>query len=153
MMEQMKTVLLARHADIDLPATSSDPVLNAAGTQRAEELAHVVGGAAVTSVFTSRFRRTRLTAAPLAARLGRQPDLVPPPEEFARPVLAGELGAVVMVVGHSDTVPAMIAALGVATPPAIGEREFDNLFVVTIASDGDGALLLALKYGKPSIVR
>jgi broad specificity phosphatase PhoE len=145
----MKTVLFARHADIDLPRTTDDPMLNAAGVARAEELAHVVGGAHVESVFTSTRRRTELTAAPLSTRLGLHPEVVPPPEEFARQVLAGEEGAVVMVVGHSDTIPEMIAALGVVAPPTITDREFDNLFLVTVANSG-GAALLALKYGKPS---
>lgn len=147
----MKTVLFARHADIDLPATSSDPVLNAAGVRRAAELAHVVSGARVASAFTSTRRRTKLTAAPLANRLGLQPNEVAPPEEFARQVLAGELGDVIMVVGHSNTIPEMIAALGAVAPPTIDEREFDNLFLVTVAGNG-GASLVALKYGKPSIV-
>ena len=44
----------------------------------------------------------------------------------------------------------MIEALGVPAPaPAIGEREFDNLFVVT--SVGGEAGLLRLKYGKQSV--
>jgi broad specificity phosphatase PhoE len=146
----MKTVLFARHANIDLPRTTDDPVLNAAGVARAEELAHVLGAVHVESVFTSTRRRTKLTAAPLANRFGLHPEVVPPPEEFARQVLAGDLDAVIMVVGHSDTIPDMIAALGVAAPPTITDREFDNLFLVTIANSGETELL-ALKYGKPSL--
>ncbi len=145
----MKTVIFARHAEIELPPTSANPGLNDAGVTRAEELAHVVGAAHVTAVFTSALRRTKQTAAPLASRLGLRPAEVPPAGELARRVLASEPGAVIMVVGHSDTVPEMIAALGVAGPPAIGEREFDNLFVVTVAGRGEAALL-ALKYGRPS---
>jgi phosphohistidine phosphatase SixA len=147
----MRTVLFVRHADIDLPATSHDPVLNAEGVRRAEELARVVGAAQVASVFTSGLRRTKLTAAPLAARFGLRPSEVPTPEEFARQVRVGELGAVIIVVGHSNTIPGMIAALGVVTPPIIGEREFDNLFIGTAAGNGEVSLL-ALKYGKASIV-
>jgi phosphohistidine phosphatase SixA len=149
--KRMRTVLFVRHADIDLPAMSRDPVLNAAGRQRTEELARVVGAAQIASVSTSELQRTKLTAAPLAARLGLLPSEVAPPEEFARQVHAGELGAVSLVVGHSNTIPAMMAALGVSTPPTIGEREFDNLFLVMVASDGE-VPLLALKYGKPSIL-
>ena len=37
----------------------------------------------------------------------------------------------VLVVGHSNTVPAVIKELGVAEPVSIAETEYDNLFVVT----------------------
>ncbi|GAA4491618.1 phosphoglycerate mutase family protein [Rhodococcus olei] len=145
----MTTVLLTRHADIDLPAVSPDPELNAVGIERAEALAHAVGAARVDAVFTSSFLRTKQTAAPLATRIRVQPRQVPPPAKFARQVRAGALGEVVLVVGHSNTVPEMIAELGAApTPPEIGEREFDNLFVVSVTTDG--AQVVTLKYGSAS---
>jgi broad specificity phosphatase PhoE len=49
----MITILLVRHADIDLPPVTADPSLNEAGRQRAVALAHVAGSAGVTTVFTS----------------------------------------------------------------------------------------------------
>ena len=75
----MTIVLLVRHADIDLPALSSDPPLNAAGRRRAAGLAHVAGGAGVTAVFTSTFARTIQTVGPLVARLGLVARPVPAP--------------------------------------------------------------------------
>jgi phosphohistidine phosphatase SixA len=145
----MTTVLLVRHADIDLPALSSDPPLNAAGRRRAAGLAHVVGGAGVTAVFTSTFARTIQTVGPLVARLGLVADRVPPPVVLAQQVTAGALGRVVVIAGHSNTIPEMIEAFDVPAAPAIGEREFDNLFVVSVAS-GE-ARLLRLKYGEQSV--
>jgi broad specificity phosphatase PhoE len=146
----MITVLLVRHADIDLPAHPSDPPLNAAGHRRAEVLAHVSGAAGVATLFTSSFLRTRQTAGPLAARLGLQPREVPPPAELAKQLWSDALGEVVLVVGHSNTVPEMIAALGAPPPlPVIAERDFDNLYVLTAAEPGD-ARMVSLKYGKPS---
>lgn len=129
----MATVLLVRHADIDLPPSSNDPPLNSAGMERANELVHVAGLEGITAVFTSSLARTKQTVGPLAARLGIQPREVPPPPVFAEEILSGTVGQVVLVAGHSNTVPQMIEALG--APPlsfAIGEREFDNLFVVTV---------------------
>jgi broad specificity phosphatase PhoE len=105
--------------------------------------------AAVTSIFTSTLLRTRQTAAPLADRLGVQPRETPPPKTFAERVFAGVLGQTVLVVGHSNTVPQIIDALGATPVPVIDESEFDNLFVVTVASPQD-ARLLHLKYGEPS---
>lgn len=118
----MITILLVRHADIDLPPVTADPALNAAGRERAEALAHVVGVAGVTTVFTSTFRRTRQTAEPALRALGIDGRIMPDAATVARDARAGEFGGVVLVAGHSNTVPEVIAALGVPAPPVIGEN-------------------------------
>jgi phosphohistidine phosphatase SixA len=149
----MRTVLLVRHADIDLPPApdASDPPLNTAGRARAEALAHVAGMAGVTAIFTSSFVRTKQTVEPLAARLGLQPREVSAPPALANEVLSGTAGAVALIAGHSNTVPETITALGVLPPaPVINAREFDNLFVVTVNEEGQAGLV-SLKYGKPPI--
>src|SRR5262245_31541725 len=104
----MATVLFVRHADIDLPPASTDPSLNAAGKTRASALAHTAGKAGVTAIFTSSLKRTKQTAAKVATGLGLQPQLVGEPAQFAQEVRSGGLGPVVLVVGHSNTVPQMI---------------------------------------------
>src|SRR3954454_6091824 len=150
--KRMVTVLLVRHADVDLPpaAGSDDPPLNAAGRARAEALAHVAGVAGVTTIFTSPFARTKQTVGPLAARLGVQPREAPSIQALAREVLSGPAGAVVLIAGHANTVPQMIAALGVPPPMlTIGDREFDNLFVVSVTGLGR-ASPVRLKYGNRS---
>jgi broad specificity phosphatase PhoE len=142
----MLKVLVVRHADIDLPRTSPDPPLNNAGRLRARALAHAATAAGVTAIFTSEFARTKQTAEPLAARLGLRP-------QEASGTLIGDLlgapnGAVVLIVGHSNTIPEMIAALGVTPPmPRIEEPDFDNLFVVVTDPGTRQAALVHLKYG------
>jgi len=75
---------------------------------------------------------------------------MPAATTVARKARAGELGSVVLIAGHSNTVPEVIASLGVPAPaPVIGETEFDNLFVVTVTR-ASSANLLTLKYAKPS---
>jgi phosphohistidine phosphatase SixA len=143
------TVLLVRHADIDLPPATADPSLNAAGRERAEALAHVAGSAGVSTVFTSSLTRTKETVEPIGKVLGIAGREMPSAATVARKARAGEFGTVVLIAGHSNTVPEVIAALGVPTPPVIGETEFDNLFVVTV-TEPSGASLLALRYGKSS---
>jgi broad specificity phosphatase PhoE len=145
----MITVILVRHADIDLPRRSDDPPLNAAGRRRAEMLAYIVRRAGATSLFTSTFLRTVQTMQPLATQAGLVPQAVPTANEWAQQVVAGALGEVVVVAGHSNTVPEMLEALGVPPPaPPIGESEFDNLFVATVASPGN-THVAHLRYGKP----
>jgi phosphohistidine phosphatase SixA len=142
----MVTVLAVRHADIDLPPGSEDPDLSAAGRVRADALAHVVGVSGVSTILTSQFARTKQTVEPTVRELGLLPRLAPPTSTLARDARAGQLGNVVLVAGHSNTVPAILAALGADPVPVIGEREFDNLFVLTTHSGG-GAQLLCLRYG------
>lgn len=146
----MVTVLLVRHADIDVPAASTDPSLNAAGRARAKTLAHVVGAAGVTTVYTSTFARTKETVKPFVVQSGLQSKIAPAAALLAQQVTSGSAGAVVLIAGHSDTIPQFIAALGVPLPaPVIGPTQFDNLFVVTVRGPG-AASLARLKYGKPS---
>jgi phosphohistidine phosphatase SixA len=146
----MITVFLVRHADIDrsIASGSNDPPLNSAGRKRAEALAHAIGQTGITAIFTSRLLRTKQTVRPLAEKLHLQPRETASPEVFAREVSSGAAGPTVLVAGHSNTVPQMIAAFG-ASPPTVHEREFDNLFVVTIAGPGEAALM-QLRYGHPS---
>ena len=108
--------------------------------------AHIAGEAGVTAVFTSTFTRTIQTVGPLVARLGQIAHPVPAPAVLAQQVTAGALGSVVVIAGHSNTIPEMIEALGVPAAPVIGELEFDNLFVVSVV--GGEAALLRLKYGE-----
>jgi len=142
----MVTVLAVRHADIDLPPDTQDPELNAAGRLRADALAHVVGSAGVSTIFTSQFVRTKQTVEPSARLLGLTPRLAPPASTLALDARTGSLGDVVLVAGHSNTIPTILVALGATSPPDIGEREFDNLFVFTTHSADDGRLL-HLRYG------
>lgn len=145
----MIAILLVRHADIALPPVSADPSLNDAGRARAEALAHVAGSAGVTTVFTSPLRRTKETVEPLLKRLGLVAREMPDAATVARQAHAGEYGPVVLIAGHSNTVPEVIAALGVASPPVIHETRFDHLFAVSLTDSGQAGLL-ALTYGNPS---
>jgi phosphohistidine phosphatase SixA len=145
---RVKTVILVRHADIDIPPVPGPDdqlQLNAAGRIRAEAIAHVAGAAGVTAVFTSTALRTKQTAAPLATALGVQAK--PVPDSLAQFVTAvmSAAGPAVLVVGHSNTVPQMIAALG-ATFPGPPIQGFDDLFVVTVAAPNQVGVI-RFKYG------
>jgi phosphohistidine phosphatase SixA len=146
----MITVFLVRHADIDLPpASGSDnPPLNSLGRARAEVLARVVGAAGIETLFTSSFVRTKQTVETLATRFHLQPREASSPTVLASEVLSGQAGRVILIAGHSNTVPEMIAALG-GPPLTIGHREFDNLFLVTVTRPHELGLV-HLKYGVQS---
>jgi phosphohistidine phosphatase SixA len=142
-------VFLVRHAErADTapkvePTMAADPDLSEAGRARAASLAVVLKDARVAAIYTTEFKRTQQTAAPLAKALGVEPIVVKSTDEAGlAKAIAGVKGNVV-VVGHSNTVPAIIKSLGVTAPITVGDDEFDNLFVLTRGAD---PTLLRLHY-------
>ena len=61
----------------------------------------------------------------------------------------GHAGETVVVAGHSNTLPAIIAALGGPAGVEIADDDFDDLFVVTVPCGGD-ARVVRLRYGATS---
>lgn len=145
------TVILVRHAEKEVvPPENKDPNLSLAGQARAQELARMFGGAGVTSIYATQYKRTQQTVKPLADKLGlsatvveaqKTPDLV----QMLRALKPGE---VVFLAGHNNSVPEIVAGLGGPKMPIIPETEYDNLFILTVQGDGS-AKLLKMKYGSP----
>jgi broad specificity phosphatase PhoE len=126
-----KMVILTRHAErADGAATmgSSDPKLSAAGTARAEKLLAMLADANIAAIFTTEYVRTKDTAAPLAAKLKVTPEIVAAAQLNALiEKIKSHSDDTVFVVGHSNTVPMIIKALG-GPDVAIGDNEYDSLF-------------------------
>ena len=134
-------VVLLRHAERE--AGGSDPSLSSAGKSRAKLLAAMLTDAGIDAIFTSEFKRTKETAAPLAQQLGLSPQELD--DDMAR---AGQqvrsAGQRVLVVGHTNTVPELIAALG-GPPVTILETAFNRLFVLHLRNTSSD--LLSMTYG------
>ena len=142
------TALIVRHAEKAAP--SGDPPLSAEGQARAETLVHVVGDAGVTAIYATEWQRTRQTVEPLAVQLTLLVNEVEAAdvEGLVDQVLADHAGEVVMIAGHSDTVPAIIEEFGAGEIDAIAENEYDNLYVVTVYRF-NRAEVVHLNYGDP----
>jgi broad specificity phosphatase PhoE len=132
------TVILVRHAEKDVQP-DGDPILTAAGTARAEALAQLLADRGVGAIIVTEYARTQLTAEPLARRLGITPTILPARAGLREHAMAiadlvhGEYaGKTVLVVGHSNTLPAIVVALGGHPIDAICDGSFSNLYVVTI---------------------
>lgn len=144
-------VVLVRHAEKD---AGSNPGLSPAGQQRAEALAGALAQAGIRHILTSDQRRTQATAAPLAARQGLKAEAL----GFGPGGLAGHVKSLVdriqaqdgavLVVGHSNTVPELIAALGAAKPLPPCEASFGHAWVL-VPQPAGGPQLLHLRYGAP----
>ena len=148
------TVIFVRHAEKDL-SIPDDPPLSAAGRERVAELtrqlvdADVVAG--IDAIFATPFLRTRQTAEPLAERLNIPIQNYDPDDNEAvlATILKNHKGKIVLVVGHSDTVPTLIADLGASKKvPPIAEDEYDNIYLVSIPWFGK-TKTIRLRYGTP----
>lgn len=171
------------------PGNPDDPnpdLADAVGTDRADALVKVAKDAGVTAIYTTEFCRTAQTAQPLARQLGvplfvqdnglsgdqlsgcdpaidvpieRLPIAIDTIAELIDKILAENSGRVVLVVGHSNTVPQMIEELGVAPlcpdyfpfsrdgSCNIPDAQFDNLFIVTVTRIVRDAKLIKARYG------
>jgi broad specificity phosphatase PhoE len=105
----------------------------------------------VTAIIATEFKRTQETAAPVAAARGISPQIlsvrgtsVAEHVQAVAQAVQRQTG-VILVVGHSNTVPAIIAALGAGQLPMICETDYDNLFVV--ARVGSEQKLVKSRYG------
>ncbi len=112
---QNKTIILVRHAEKDVAesADKNDPVLTAEGRQRAERLAKVIKKYKPGGIYSTGFKRTRETAAPIAARRNLQVQTYDPkkPSELIDAVMKSNTKRF-LVVGHSNTIPGLANLLG-----------------------------------------
>lgn len=138
------TVVLVRHAE-KLP-DDKDPSLSEPGQARAERLAAMLESASLAAIYVSEARRTQETAAPVAAASDVEPRVVPAAElkRLLRRLKWRHRNDVVLVVGHSNTVPAIAEGLG--TPiGAVADDEYSGLWIITY-SRLRGTRLLMLRY-------
>ncbi|HQR36104.1 MAG TPA: histidine phosphatase family protein [Blastocatellia bacterium] len=144
---KVTTVYLVRHAE-KAAAPAADPPLLEAGTKRAEMLARTLSKAGITTIITSQYQRTKLTAEPLARQLGVTATVIPVAmstmnarelsPQYLKEVAdrATVNGGNVLIVGHSNTVPELIKALGGDILPTIDDATYDDLFVITVYAKG-----------------
>jgi broad specificity phosphatase PhoE len=144
-------VILVRHGEKE-KEPANDPPLSEAGRKTADRLAAIGEQAGVEVIFTSQARRTRDTAAPLAARRGLTPKVRNVTREtldthvkaLGREILDSHKGKTVLVVGHSNTAPRIAAFLANKTIPDLDDaNEFDAIFVVIIPETGTPTLIKA----------
>lgn len=144
-------VIIVRHAE--KTGEAGDPGLTAAGMERAQALVDVARNAKVTNIITTQYRRTRETAQPSAMALNLTPQVIPATANHLRETadtVRAHPGSVFLIVGHSNTVPDLVAALGAPAPAAICDNEYDGLYVVTLTSDGRPPSVVQSRYGMES---
>ena len=137
-----RAVILVRHAErLD---QSADSLLSPAGIERANALADRLKDAGINAIYTSDRQRTIRTAAPLAVRLKIKPVVVAASDSrrLVETIRKDNADDVVLIVGHSNTVPELITAFGVNERITIADSGHDNLFVLL----PETRMLLRLRY-------
>jgi len=143
------TIFLVRHAERadTVPGTTAsmgaDPSLSETGQARASSLAGTLKDAGIAAIFVTEFKRTQETAAPLAKALGIAPTRIAAKDTSALVARLKQTTGNALVVGHSNTVPDIVKTLGVSTPIAIADDDYDNLLLVI---PGPPARLIRLHY-------
>jgi 2,3-bisphosphoglycerate-dependent phosphoglycerate mutase len=103
---QEKTILLVRHAEkVD---DSQDPELSPQGKERAQRLVKAVGKYKPGGFYSTDYKRTRDTLAPLAAKREKKVEIYDPrkPQELIDTIMKSKTKRFV-VSGHSNTIPGL----------------------------------------------
>lgn len=135
-------IFAVRHAEKQ--SNDKDTPLSTLGHKRAECLAQTLKDAHITAVFTTQYTRTKQTAQPTAREANvnlTSLDSSSNDEVVKQATAAAEKGNV-LIVGHSNTVPDIIAALG-GPKPVIADETYDLLFVLDDAAPHE---LITLHY-------
>ncbi|HVQ42224.1 MAG TPA: histidine phosphatase family protein [Vicinamibacterales bacterium] len=147
--EAQSMVILVRHAEradggpsagTGMTGAPADPLLSAAGKARADKLATMLAESGVKAIYTSEFHRTQDTGKPLAAKLGLTVTPVASSDVnvLVKKVKAEHPKDVVLIVGHSNTVPAAIKAFG-GPDVKMADDEYTAIYIVSPAT---GAMTL-----------
>jgi broad specificity phosphatase PhoE len=137
------TIYVVRHAEKSgVDEHEKDPPLTERGMARAADLRALLVGKPIAAVFATPYRRTGMTAGPTAGSRGLETIRYRPGAPAAdgglpnrAQLLKRYAGRAVLVVGHSNTVARIVAALGGQQPGKIARDDFSNLFVVTLHGD------------------
>jgi broad specificity phosphatase PhoE len=135
-------IFIVRHAE-KASSGDKDPDLSVQGQRRADALAHILQDSQITSVFVTEFKRTQRTAAPIAIAARLTPTVVPANDIGALVEKLHALNGNALVVGHGNTIPDLLKALGIATPISIPDDDYTEILVVLV---GDTPQLLRLHY-------
>ena len=140
------TLILVRHAE--RADTSRDSPLSETGHVRARALQDALVGSGIDLIVVSQYQRTAETAAPLATALRLRPRVEPLEGEtpiaaarLAQRLMVEEAGRTILIVSHSDTVPAMLNALMGSDLPELDR--YGDLFILTASPSAQPRVVTA----------
>ena len=124
------------------PRMADDPPLSSAGTRRATLLSELLTDVGLTHIHSTDYRRTRETAGPTAESAGAEISLYDASDLIGFAEKLRSTSGRHLVVGHSNTTPSLVNALGGEAGPPIEPLEYDRLYIVIISDTGVQTILL-----------
>ncbi|SFH11027.1 SixA phosphatase family protein [Pedobacter insulae] len=132
-------IWVVRHAEKDVSnPKDKDPDLSPLGKERAEALAKYLKGEKIDSIFSTNYKRTRLTGYPTADKTGLTIQTYDPAthSELAKNLIKNAEGKRMLIIGHSNTVQEILVAFGAQKPvKELTEDDYDYIFELTIKGD------------------
>ena len=125
------TLYLVRHAEKQADQ-GKDPALNEVGKYRSAQLASWFQDKDIREIWSSDYKRSRDTAAPLALSLGLELSLYDPRDLPALTSNLLEHRKNALIIGHSNTTPDLARLLCQCEIADMDESEYDRLIAVTI---------------------
>lgn len=145
--QAITTFILVRHAE-KAAEGGSDPELKPEGVKRAESLTALFEKTDITAVYSTDFKRTKSTVAPLAAAKGltvntyssmKTPDL--------EKLVAAHAGGTIVISGHSNTIPDIANALmGDKKFTQFADADYGNILIISLTAVGKDAKVVWLRY-------
>jgi len=153
--QEPTVVILVRHAE-KAAQPAADPPLTPEGEARSRALVAALADTRLDGVVSTQFYRTRATALPVAEAQHLPPMVIVRAggstanhvQAVADSVLAHFRGRTVLVVGHSNTIPGIIGALGGPRMADFCDNQHDGLYTLVIRANGSTSLVRG-HYGAP----
>ena len=135
--------ILVRHAEKAKDGTNNPP-LNEQGISRAQSLATLLKNQEIAAVYSTPFKRTKETVAPLAEQRGLEAIEYHPhaKDVWLKSLLEKHPNETVVIVGHSNTIPGLAnMLLGNEVFSQFDEQEYNNLLLISGKEYGKFSLI------------
>ncbi len=153
--QKVLKVWVVRHAEKDTKnPKDQDPDLSEIGAKRAEALKKELKGQRIDSIFSTDYKRTKLTGFPLADITGINIKTYDPSkvDVLIKSLKMNAQGKKILIIGHSNTVLEIIEAFGGKRPlDKLTDNDYSYLFSLTIK--GNKVDVKTEKYGDKEPVR
>lgn len=132
--KKITTYYLIRHAEKDRSnPENSDPMLTNTGEERAQLWAQYFDTITLNAVYSTKYNRTTMTAAPIAER--KRLEILPydPRNLYDAAFVQATHNKKVLVVGHSNTTPAFVnKIIGIKRYHDLDDNDNSTLFVIKV---------------------